>query len=114
MTALSSSTVRFLSEVDESPPDSKQPNDADMAAVATPISTHSSLKKVGVAKTSDLTHSGKLEDQASTAALYVKQQPANESRDATRYMDGDKLSSAGRPMLHLLYPSLRLVILTTL
>ncbi|KAI9744315.1 MAG: hypothetical protein M1818_002467 [Claussenomyces sp. TS43310] len=53
------------------------------------------LKKVGVAKVSDLTPSKELEELAATAALYVEAAPLSESKDANRFMEGDKLSSAG-------------------
>jgi hypothetical protein len=37
----------------------------------------------------------KLVDQATTAALYVTKHDRNKSSDGNRFMDGDRLSSAG-------------------
>jgi hypothetical protein len=39
--------------------------------------------------------STKLEDQAATAALYVTKHGRNKGSDRNRFMDGDRLSSAG-------------------
>jgi hypothetical protein len=41
------------------------------------------------------TTSTKLEHQAATAALYVTKHERNKASDGDRFMDGDKLSSAG-------------------
>ena len=47
------------------------------------------------AVTAPHTTSTKLEGQAATAAIYVTKHKRNKGSDGNRFMDGDRLSSAG-------------------